>query len=220
MAGMRRRKLLAMHMCRTINNVTGFFAVITCIAACIDNNKWLPKSPQETVVLIQPLAQVDTGLLQTLKDSIPKYYPVSVTLAAPVNMPAGAYYKPRNRYKADSILGYLHKIKPADCRIIAGITVKDISTRKGGIEDYGVMGLGLQPGDACVTSLYRLYKDNPSEQLFARRLLKTVVHELGHNFGLPHCPDKHCIMADAEGKLSQDNEAGLCSKCRKRLNLP
>ena len=220
MAGTKRRKLLVMHMCRTINNTIYFFAVITCAAACIDNNKWLPKSPQETVVLIQPLAQVDTGLLQTLKDSIPKYYPVSVTLAPKTDMPAGAYYKPRNRYKADSILGYLHKIKPAGCRIIAGITAKDISTRKGSIEDYGVMGLGLQPGEACVTSLYRLYKDNPSKQLLAQRLLKTVMHELGHNFGLAHCPNKTCIMADAEGKLNQDNETSLCAEYRKKLRLP
>lgn len=171
-------------------------------------------------MLIQPLAQADTGLLQTLKDSIPKYYPVSVTFAAEVNMPAGAYYKPRNRYKADSILGYLHKIKPAACRIIAGITTKDISTRKGNIDDYGVMGFGLQPGDVCVTSLYRLYKGNPSDHLLAQRLLKTVVHELGHNFGLAHCPNKTCIMADAEGKLNQDNETNLCAECRKKLKLP
>jgi archaemetzincin len=154
-----------------------------------------------------------------LKDSIASYYPVTVRLAPQVGLPANAYYKPRNRYKADLLIGFLHTLKPAGARIISGVTCKDISTRKGTITDFGVMGLGLTPGDVCVTSIYRMQGDKPSSQLLARRLLKTVVHELGHNFGLQHCPNKSCIMADAEGKLNQDNETGFCPQCRKRLSL-
>jgi archaemetzincin len=183
------------------------------------DSKWLPKGAAETVVILQPLSAVPNDLLLMLKDSIPNFYPVSVRIAKPVSMPLMAYYKPRNRYKADSILAFLQQIKPAGIRIVAGITALDISTRKDTVNDYGVMGFGLRPGYVCVVSTFRLVKDTPSQPLLFQRTLKTIVHELGHNFGLLHCTNKHCIMADAKGKLNQDNETGLCAKCRKMLNL-
>jgi len=202
------------------------FAVVIAaflyLSACNQNGhidaKWLPVSAAKTVVQLQPM-DIPADVIAMLKDSLPSYYPISVQTANPVSLPANAYYKPRDRYKADSILVYLQKIKPANVRIIAAVTSKDISARKGAIEDYGIMGYSYSPGYVCIVSTSRLGKGNPSKQLFQQRLLKTVVHELGHNFGLPHCPNKRCIMADAEGKLSQDGETGLCDVCRHKLGL-
>jgi archaemetzincin len=170
------------------------------------------------LVVLQPLSY-NSKLLSALKDSIPTYYPVAVTLADAVSLPASAWYTPRQRFKADSLLPFLLARKPQNARVIAGITDKDISIKKGTNPDYGVMGLGLQPGDACVISIFRLQKGSPSSSLLFQRLLKTVLHEIGHNFGLPHCPNRHCIMADAEGGLNQDNETGLCEACKKKLGL-
>jgi len=182
------------------------------------DNKWLPHKTGGTVIVLQPLSY-QGKFLTGLKDSIPKYYPVTVNIAAPVNLPGNAFYAPRNRYKADTILNFIQQIKPAGTRLIVGITGKDISTRKGNNADYGIMGFGFQPGYACVVSIFRLQGDNPTEKLLFQRLLKTVLHEMGHNFGLAHCPNKHCIMADAKGELNQDNETGLCDVCQKKLNL-
>ena len=179
---------------------------------------WSLHKGEKVIIMLQPL--LFTGqFVNTLKDSIPKYYPVTVQVAGNVNMPSNAWYAPRQRYKADVLLGFLQTLKPPQARLILGITGKDISTRKGQNPDYGIMGFGLQPGDACVVSLYRLQKNNPSNSLLFQRLLKTVIHEMGHNFGLPHCPDNHCIMADAEGTLKQDTETGLCASCKKKLGL-
>lgn len=181
--------------------------------------KWLPAKATATIVQLQPMEGIPAGLITMLRDSLPQYYPILVQVASPVALPANAYYKPRDRYKADSILTYLQKIRPANIRIEAAITGKDISAKKGAVEDYGLMGYSYSPGYVCVVSTFRLGKGSPSKQLFQQRLLKTVVHELGHNFGLPHCPNKHCIMADAEGRLSQDNENALCAACRHKLKL-
>ena len=182
------------------------------------DSKWLPHTGVTTLVVLQPLYYTGKFLPQ-LKDSIPKYYPVSVTIASGVNLPLNAWYAPRARYKADTILSFLSTIKPAEARIITGITDKDISTRKGTNADYGIMGLGLQPGYTCVVSTFRLQKGSPNDNLLFQRLLKTVLHEIGHNFGLPHCANKHCLMADAEGTLNQDNETGLCDECKSKLGL-
>ena len=157
--------------------------------------KWLPAKPSATIVQLQPMEGAPADIMAMLKDSLPRYYPISVQIAIPVALPANAYYKPRDRYKADSILQYLQKIRAGNIRILAAVTAKDISARKGTIEDFGLMGYSYSPGYVCVVSTYRLGKGNPSKQLFKQRLLKTIVHELGHNFGLPHCPNRHCIMA-------------------------
>ena len=57
---------------------------------------------------------------------------------------------------------------------IIGLTSKDISVTKGNIADYGVMGLGYRPGNACVASNFRLSKSGESQ------FYKIALHELGH----------------------------------------
>jgi archaemetzincin len=47
-----------------------------------------------------------------------------------------------------------------------------------------------------------------------------AVHEFGHNLGLPHCPNKKCVMTSAAEKLTTiDNEKlALCMTCKKIIN--
>jgi archaemetzincin len=126
-------------------------------------------------------------------------------------LPKHAYYAPRNRYKADSILTFFNSIATNNY-IYIGLTSKDISTTKNNIADFGVMGLGFCPGRACVASTYRLSKTNKNEQLF-----KVAIHELGHTQGLVHCPKPFCFMRDAEGKNPTNEEKEFCESCRKHL---
>jgi archaemetzincin len=128
-----------------------------------------------------------------------------------ISLPPSAWYSPRNRYRADSIINYLYSFGDADT-VIIGLTSKDISTTKAGAEDWGIMGLGFQPGNACVVSTFRLTKANLSKQL-----IKISLHELGHTQGLPHCKNKTCYMRDAEGGNHLDEETGFCTSCRSFL---
>jgi len=132
-------------------------------------------------------------------------------LDPPIALPAQAFYKPRQRYRADSIIEWLSRKAP-EHSVVVGLTSKDISTTKGKVADWGVLGLGFEPGNACVVSTFRLSKRNLLDQLF-----KVSVHELGHTQGLPHCPDKTCYMADAEGGNPTDGETGFCDQCKARL---
>jgi archaemetzincin len=70
-----------------------------------------------------------------------------------------------------------------------------------------------------VVSTYRIYPSATSPENALRRLFKIVVHEMGHNFGLPHCPKPYCIMADANGKMKLDRERRLCDACKKKLKI-
>jgi archaemetzincin len=171
------------------------------------------------IVMLQPLLSFNSSTLNFLKDSIEQFYPFTVVIAPVKEFPAAAYYKPRNRYRADSTIKWLKQIKPDSVRTMVGITNADISTTKGLYKDYGVMGLGYHPGNACVISTVRLKASATSTKHLQQRLFKVVVHEMGHNFGLAHCPDQHCIMVDAEGQMKLDEEKDLCPSCRKKLKI-
>jgi archaemetzincin len=166
--------------------------------------------PASRVFVIQPFSDMPTGqtnlIYKKMKDISPK-----TILRNAIPLPLSAYYSQRNRYCADSIINYLDHFGSADT-VIIGLTTKDISTTKGKIIDWGVMGLGFQPGNACIVSTYRLSKTNLSDQLF-----KISLHELGHTQGLPHCKNKFCYMRDAEGGNHLDEETNFCASCRSFL---
>ncbi|HZY36520.1 MAG TPA: zinc-dependent metalloprotease family protein [Mucilaginibacter sp.] len=69
-------------------------------------------------------------------------------------------------------------------------------------------------------SVFR-FKQNTSAEIFRQRLIKVCLHEIGHNFGLPHCSsgDKRCLMRDAKGTIKEVDQAQvfLCPQCRQRL---
>src|SRR5574343_585119 len=163
-----------------------------------------------TTIAFQPFSDMDMAQFRDVVDSIRKLYP-RVVVNQPVKLPDFAFYAIRGRFKADSLLKYLNSLAQNNQTII-GFTVMDISTRKGAIPDWGVMGLGTCPGNSCVVSTFRLNMAKGKNQLF-----KVAVHELGHTMGLHHCPNAECFMRDAEGENHTNEEKGFCSNCSKYL---
>ncbi|MEJ8841779.1 matrixin family metalloprotease [Lacibacter sp. H375] len=193
------------------------FAVV--YVSCNDQSQLKITQRNKPTVILQPLQFSDTSTLSFLKDSIEKFYPVKIVISSSKEFPLHTYYKPRNRYRADSTIKWLKHIKPDSVRSIVGITSEDVSVNKGAHKDYGVMGLGYKPGSSCVISTFRLRKTATSQKHFQQRLFKVVVHEMGHNFGLQHCSNETCIMVDAEGQMKLDREKDLCQSCRAKLRI-
>lgn len=163
-------------------------------------------------ILIQPLGDFDTKLAkQNLKALSKNHY--GCQLLKPIPHFPTSYYKPRDRYRADSILKFLRYKYGPDTVVIA-LSRQDISTTKKLIKDWGIMGLAHSPGNVCVVSTYRLDKNKLSEQLY-----KVSIHELGHTQGLPHCPDTTCYMRDASGGNPLNYEKDFCPKCKKVMQL-
>jgi archaemetzincin len=176
-------------------------------------------STTHRIIQIQPLGNISITDVQFLKERIEQFYPVRIQICPSKPLPTHSFYAPRNRYRADSLIAWLKSQKPDSVSGVVGLTTSDISTTKGKYKDYGVMGLGYQPGDACVISTFRLKKTTVNQKHFQQRLFKVVVHEMGHNFGLPHCPNQHCIMVDAEGKMKLDGEKELCKNCQSKIQF-
>jgi len=182
---------------------------VFCFSGCKDPEPMTNPTPAITID-IQPFSDASKEQVTYVLQEIKKLYP-KVKLLKAIPIPPQAYYKARNRYRADSLVNYLNR-RHLPGHVTIALTTKDISWTKGTIKDYGIMGLGLCPGHACVASTYRLSKTNTLDQLY-----KIAIHELGHTQGLRHCPGKHCYMRDAEGKNHTDGLHGFCSLCKKHL---
>ena len=99
---------------------------------------------------------------------------------------------------------------------IFGLTAVDISTTKDDVKDCGIFGLGTLDGATCVISTFRLGARKASAAKRIERLIKVVNHEIGHTFGLDHCPTPHCLMEDAKGTVDSE-DGGFCPSFRQRL---
>jgi len=168
----------------------------------------LKQEDQKPVTIkILPLGKTTPVFINTTFRDLQRFIP-GVQLLLTEEMPKFAYYAPRNRYRADSLIAWMSK-RAADGEVYLGITMQDISTTKLPNPDHGIMGLGYQPGNACIASTFRV-RDK-------KNFYKVVIHELGHTAGLPHCPQKTCFMRDAEGKDPTGEEKEFCEKCKEHL---
>ncbi|MEO5916899.1 MAG: archaemetzincin [Luteolibacter sp.] len=173
------------------------------------------------VVAIQPLGPVKQADVQRVQAGIEALYAVSVEVLPEKPLPKSAYYPPRDRYKADGIIEVLAAEAAPRISKVIGFTARDISTTNDEGKDWGIFGLGQLGGRACVISTFRLRAGKADAKLFQARLVKVVNHELGHTFGLDHCPTAGCFMQDAVGKIATvDGESGKpCAECAARLPL-
>ena len=171
------------------------------------------------VLNIQPLGkELPSEDLVFVKQALVGIYNVQVRMLPRVDLPEQAYYEPRRRYRAEKILPFLLEKLPSDGDRILGLTGADISTDKGSIKDWGILGLANLGGRECIISAFRCY-GQAGERTHARILLaKVAVHEVGHTMGLDHCTTKGCLMEDAGGLARTcDQEYDLCTRCQSVL---
>ncbi len=183
------------------------------------------------VIGLQPLGGFDKAFMDTISNSLKSIYGYRVVLLENQKLPDHAFVHIKSaRYRADSLLRYLLKIKPDTIDYIMGLTNQDISTskrdRNGRILkpeskylDWGIFGLGFRPGKSCVISTYRIYDKDHAK--YMNRLKKVCVHEFGHNLGLNHCKNEKCVMQDAEEtiKTVDSENLELCGACKSRIEI-
>lgn len=162
------------------------------------------------VYIIQPFEGMKQNEISYVYNQLKNTLP-NVSINTTIKLPQSAYYSPRKRYKADSLIRFL-SIKHQRDTVLIGLTHFDISTQSGEYKDWGVMGLAYCPGNACIASTFRLNKNNVLEQFY-----KVVIHELAHTQGLPHCDNKSCYLRDANGKNPTDEETEFCKDCKRYL---
>jgi len=174
---------------------------------------------ENRIIYVQPLGKaLPDADVTMVKEALKAFYEVEVKVLPRVALPKSAYYPKRARYRAEKLLEFLKPRMPADGFRILGLTGVDISTTKGKIEDWGILGLATIDGAACVLSSFRCKRRAKNAEHARIRLGKVAVHEIGHTFGLDHCPNRGCLMEDGGGSvLTTDREYDLCTRSRKQL---
>jgi archaemetzincin len=177
---------------------------------------------------LQPIGHYSADELQYLQKELQAFFKVPVVILKERDMPASFINLSKGeRYSADSIIKWLAHDTPDSITKVVGLTHKDIFTtikENGDIKQpaakyavWGIFGFGYQPGRSSVISDHRLQTSDLPR--FRHRIRTVVIHELGHNQGLPHCPTKNCIMNDANERIQTVDQSAdtYCSVCKGKL---
>ncbi len=191
-------------------------AALGTLAALCARRGWAAPAPARAFLYVQPLGDdLPSEDVALVRRALTALIGVETRLLPRVALPVAAYYRPRRRYRAEKLLDFLDGRLPADGARILGLTGVDIATTKGAVFDWGVLGLGRIDGASSVISEFRCRMKSRGAGHARERLAKVAVHEAGHTLGLQHCPNRGCLMEDAEGHVATcDREYDFCARCR------
>lgn len=168
---------------------------------------------------LQPIGEIANDVLTGISDGLARAFGSPVRINPAVSLPAGSYVPDRDQYLADVILAGLKPCRNMDHRLL-GVT--DINIFTHGLNF--VFGQADYHGRVGLISLKLLRQENyglPGDPaLLIERAQKEAVHELGHTFGLGHCPDGSCVMHFSSSLIDTDiKKVCFCRRCQPSLVL-
>jgi len=215
-------------MKRSINLIF-LFAILSCQTVSRISTT---KNNHNKTILLQPIDYDSSQNLLTISTELKDFFHANVIIARSIHIPINYRYQNYvydETYSADSLIHFLSKLANDSVVEVIGITHQNIYVLK----DYefhdsnkdskyssanNIFGLGYVSGNACIISDARLVSADTT--LYLSRLRKVILHEVGHNLGLPHCSNDICIMSESNGNIVSLNKAGgdYCENCKRRLH--
>jgi archaemetzincin len=166
-------------------------------------------------VLLLPVGHPAKEDLETLSGDLAALG-AACGVARPVPLPHSVYSRRRHQYLANAFLGLAAEALPALAdrhgRVLA-VTEADLYA-----DDLNfVLGMADLHTRTAVISLCRL-KLGADDATRRMRALKEASHELGHTFGLPHCPDAGCVMHFSNSLVDTDRKSQrFCAVCERKF---
>lgn len=175
-----------------------------------------------TTIYIQPFTGFPKSRMTLIKSELEEFYKIKTIILPYRTIYSEARLAGTMRYNAGKLLDLLdNKLLNKKDKIL-GLTNYDIYTSKKvkGVQypHWGIFGQSICPGNPCIVSDFRLLKFTGKTDFF---VVNTVLHEIGHTFGLPHCEnDEKCLMNDAKGTIQTlyKESKWLCPVCMRKLN--
>ena len=171
------------------------------------------------VITIVPVSISNKKLIEDIKSTLFKIFRVNVGTLE-INVSAKQFFsKERNQYYSTAILEYI------------------IENTIGNLNNYFVVlteldlyipaltfifGEAQYKGRYSIISACRLHEEFytgiTNEKLLNERIIKEILHELGHNFGLNHCIDWDCVMHSSNSVEEVDIKGNFyCKSCIEEL---
>lgn len=187
----------------------------------LEEYKLLVKSPlddnKKGKIIIQPLnlnLKEYDWLLNILKEYCEIFFQRKIKVLEPIEIPYKFYNAYRGQYNASYILEYLKEKVKEPYIALAGITKDDLYVSNLNF----VFGLG-NPNIKCgVYSFARYGEARANNNIFLKRILNVMTHEIGHIFGLSHCIFYKCSMNGSNSLKEADKRPlNLCPLCEDKL---
>lgn len=198
-----------------------FFVYMSLLAlSCGDGHKGNSLTEQVSVekkerlmpIQIYRYKDFSVSKAQFLKQELQRVYPSVQLSDNPIKLPEKYYYAPRDRYSGRGLLKDLSQYKRGT--IVFGLTNEVIYEPNEKSPTFGIFGIGSVGGHVAVISSTLPSRKKHSDE----HLVKLMMHELGHSFGLNHCKDEHCFMVDAEHGNKFSKTPSFCPQCKTFLN--
>jgi archaemetzincin len=165
-------------------------------------------------IIISPIENIDVCNYQSLGREIHRTFGFKTEIKSLLQDVNFAYDLTRDQYHSTAILEKLASTSPPSATKIVAITHVDLFIP---ILTH-VYGEAQLAGKACIVSTFRLQEGlsiTNIEKEFENRVVKEVLHELGHTFNLRHCDDKSCIMHYCRSIKDVDRKTDqLCRYCK------
>ncbi len=160
-----------------------------------DRRKTHPDRARKTIALLEIGTFGDgSPSVAALTRYVEAYYGMPVRRMAPVTLEEldveQRTHDGRLQLQAKQILERLRERKPEDAFALAAITMTDLYPDE---EWNFVFGYARAADQVGVFSFHRFDPQTGAEAVL-RRSANTLVHELGHMFGVSHCTHFHCVM--------------------------
>ena len=171
------------------------------------------------MIYLIPMGTVDPEILEAIKQPLENTFGYRVQIGNSIPIPEDSWDKPRRQHLASRLLARLPSPPLRDDRVLGIVDI-----------DIFAHGLNFVFGEADITgkraliSLQRLrpefYDIPPGDNLFLERILKEAIHELGHNYGLEHCPNPACAMHFSNSLQDTDlKKRSFCPDCQSKLKI-